>query len=325
MASPIRVCVIGPPDNVQDVLKLTNKYPELEFVNCAYQDEENAVEIFQSIRENAGVILFTGPIPYYKVVEEVGHVLPMVYVPFTGVALYKALHYLGGKGEPSRVSIDTISKAEVTDVYNELAISCNSVHVLEYSRAIRKADFVDFHAKLYRAGITTAAITCLRSAHLELTTLGIPCIRVMAPKSSVVDTIDKVLLLGENIRTKENQIVVGTISIDIDEGEIEDLYAPKKLPEAQREIELLIKRYVEETDGYLVPSDSNYYTFFTTRGLFERSSNFLTRAPLLDHIQFDSCFNVSLGVGMGGTANQAGQLARFANILGGFDYLFLLS
>lgn len=305
------VAVIGPTDSIDDCLFFSNMYPQLNLVPLPYETEKETRKIVESLQHQYDVILFTGPVPYYHAVnlEEV-HSTPTAFIPFGGSSLYRALFQVRME-DLSRVSIDTIGHGEIRSAYRELGLSYHTNHVLEYDRALTLQEFVDFHKEAYDSGKTSCALTCLRSSHLELKRIGVPVIRVFPMQSVIRETLDKIILIGESIHNKASQIVIGHISID----NYEHLIQTKTSHEVQRlqlTLEQMILRYVEEIDGHYTSSSINKYLFFTTRALFEKSTNFLTILPLLEKIRQVLGFSSSIGVGYGGTANQAGNRANAA-------------
>ncbi|MEB3100969.1 hypothetical protein [Ferviditalea candida] len=311
MAQQILAAVIGPKDSVDDCIAYSYKYPQLTFVPLSYESEKETREIVQSLQHQFDVILFTGPVPYYHAVDldEVRNT-PTVYIPFGGSSLYRALFQIRLENM-GRISIDTISQGEIQSAYSELGIPNMTKHILEYDRALTLQEFVDFHKNAYDSGETSFALTCLRSCYLRLKELGVPALRVFPLQSVIRETLDKIALIGEGIQNKASQIVVGRISTDHSEQ-----WSHKKtsheLQRLQLTLQQMILRYVEEIDGHFVSSSSNEYLFFTTRALFEKSTNFFTVPPLLEKIRKVLPFSVSIGVGYGGTANQAGIRANAA-------------
>src|SRR5690606_17375157 len=86
----------------------------------------------------------------------------------------------------------------------------------------------------------------------------------------------------------------------------------QKTQRLQLDIHRVILDYVEELDGYLTSLGGNEYMFVTTRGTFERVSQGYKYFPLITDIEKQFKVNISVGVGFGTTANEAGLHARMA-------------
>src|SRR5699024_3968123 len=87
----------------------------------------------------------------------------------------------------------------------------------------------------------------------------------------------------------------------------------------QLDIQRGILDYIESLDGFLTALGSNEYMFVTTRGTFERVSQGYKYFPLIMDIKKQYKVNISVGIGFGVTANEAGTHARMA-LLQSFDH-----
>ncbi|NPV70081.1 MAG: hypothetical protein HPY55_05485 [Firmicutes bacterium] len=311
-ARPAVVAVIGPDDLVSRVLDVGRLIPALELVGMPYSDDDEAPAIYRQLPPAVDMVLFTGPVPYYRTLAREDIRLPALHVSLQGTGLYRALFQIHDHYDITRLSTDTFSRETVEEVYHELGVSASGVYSKEYRAAIDKDELVNFHENLFRRGLTSVAVTCLRSAHHELERRGVPSVRVLPTKSSIKEALEKAALIGQGLRDKASQVVVGLVDIDNFEGIARRAASEHRVQQLKLEIHAALLRYVEQIDGCMNFIGNDEFLFFTTRGMFEKSSNCFTRAPLIADIKHHFNTTVSLGVGLGYTANQAGTNARVA-------------
>lgn len=306
MALParIRVGVVGPGDSVEDVVSLAPEFPSLCLEPVRYEDERQASSVFAAARERLDVALFTGPIPYYRVLQEVGTTLPMTFVPFTGAALYRALFLLRDFNPLHAISVDTVERAAVYETFGELGLHRVTAHVLEYHQVVDRDEFIDFHHRLYADGRAQVALTCLRTAYLALQRQGVPTVRVIPPRAVLRETLDKVSLLGSQVEANGRQLIVGLLRVLPKERRREWRVPPKVVAE--------VRQFVHEIAGLLTAGKDGDFLFLTTWALFNQASGALHRAPLLDRLGKAHGLTYAMGVGRGATAHQALLHARSA-------------
>jgi hypothetical protein len=78
------------------------------------------------------------------------------------------------------------------------------------------------------------------------------------------------------------------------------------------DIHRMVLGYVESLDGYLTSLGGDEYLFFTTRGIFERETGGYKTIPLAKDANKSYGLLLSLGIGFGTSANEAGTNARSA-------------
>jgi hypothetical protein len=298
-----RVAIVGPTESVDDFLSLQPEFPGLELVSSPYEDERATVAVFKRALQTIprpDVALFTGPIPYYLAVEAMGHPLPMLHVPFTEAGMYRTLFVAKGTVPLDGISVDTLDPAAVAETCRELGLTSTRTFALQYSSAIDREAFIEFHLAHFRAGRTTLALTCLRSAHEALKKARVPCLRIVPPRPVLVTTLEKASLMGDAVQSRERQLVVGHLQSRSASS------ANAKI----KELDAIVRRFVDEVAGIYTRLGPRRWSFVTTRALLDSVGQgfetFLQQRLWLP----DSGF--ALGIGMGGVAQQADVHARFA-------------
>ncbi len=300
----VRVGVIGPGDSVEDVVSLAPEFPSLNLEPLRYEDERETSAIFAAARERLDIALFTGPIPYYRVLQEAGPALPITFIPFTGAALYRALFLLKDITPLRAISVDTVERVAVYETFGELGLHGLTAHVLEYHQVVNRDEFISFHHRLYAGGRTQVALTCLRTAYLALQRQGIPAVRVIPPRAVLRETLERVALLGSQIEAGGRQLMVGVLRV-LPKGR----RGAWRIP---REINAEVRQFVDEIAGLLNVTHDNEFLFVTTWASFDQASGSLHRAPLLDRLSTADGVRYAMGVGLGATASQALLHARSA-------------
>lgn len=310
MADMFRLLIVGPRDNVLDVMKHEFMFKTLRFVPKPYQSSDEAPMILKRYRDQFDGVLFTGPIPYLKASHALRENIPMVHISFGGKALYRALFDAVRQGQQLvRISVDTIDQQEVVETLEELGLSPESLRCLQYSRAIADDEFVNFHADLYRRKEIDLAFTCLRSAHERLVEMGVPVIRIMPPRSHIVEALQAIELMRARLNDETDHVVVAIVepcSID------ESAYTTFEIYEKLLELERLLLKFSHDVQGTLTRGIRNQYVTVTTRSFFEKATDSLTSMPLIAKIKRHTSLDVLVGVGVANTASSAGYHATLA-------------
>src|SRR4051812_35994043 len=134
-------------------------------VGSAHTAEQETRDRLMKIVDGIDVALFTGPLQY-DLARAAGELpVPATYVPVSAASMYSALlrGTVSGLCDPARVSVDSITEADVTEAYDEMDVSTDGVHVMQYQGPESVKEFLAFHEELYRSGRTTAALTTVRT------------------------------------------------------------------------------------------------------------------------------------------------------------------
>lgn len=285
------------------IIGLGGAYPAMDLSPWPYDDEARAPELLRRIAAEVDAVLFTGPIPFSLAMAEVEPALPVTYVPLKGTGLYRTLFHAREQIHLERVSIDTLTRTEVEETYGELGISTRQLLCLEGRGSHGRQRMIQFHLEAYRRGSTTAALTGLYSASQELRRQGVPCYWITPTTADLKGALERAFLMGANQR--QGQAALGIIAVEPEEPGISE----HERARLRHEIFGLLLRLVEPFDGHLFSSGTLEYQFFATREPFERSFG---QAAALEELRQLAGARVSIGVGVGRTANQAGTHARIA-------------
>jgi hypothetical protein len=285
---------------------------ERRLVAAAYRSEQEAGD--KVLRLGAGIDawLFASKVPYsYARRAGVLHG-PATCVPLSGSALYAALLRASRNGgyDLSRLSVDTISRAEVDDAFADLGLVTSNVHVREEPGGA--AALAAFHERLWRRRQTTVAFTCLDSVAQRLAALEIPVLVVQPTRSAIQAALRTATLLAAQRRLEDSQLAVAVV-------EVPTLREASRRPAARQsgeELRLTVHRLlVQEAQrirATVCPAGEYSFLVTATRGSLSTATDGFRVPPFTERARTELAIAVEVGVGLGQTAQDAEAHARAA-------------
>ncbi|PYI52028.1 hypothetical protein [Paenibacillus flagellatus] len=311
-AKGIAIGIIGPEPLVEKMNQCLRGFPSFDPIARSYSREEEAPELARDIMDHVEVMLFSGPVPYRLAVQKLNFKIPVHYVRLSGTGLYRALFRIGRRHGLEEMSVDTVSKQSVEGAFEELGERSKAVAYYPGSEFVSKDALVEFHAEQYRLGKAKAALTGVGSVSAALTEMGIPNEWVLPTDQDIIVALERSLLSTESRRSKESQIVVGFIHVDEFDRLAKKKTSEHEVQRLKLDIHRMLLGYVESLDGHLTHMGGNEYLFITTRGIFERETGGYKSIPLARVVEKYYGLSLSIGIGFGRSANEAGTHARLA-------------
>lgn len=308
----IAIGIIGPEPLVETMDRCLKGFPSFEPIARVYEREEEAPELARDLMDHVEVLLFSGPVPFRLAVQKVNFRTPAHYVPLTGTGLYRSLFRVERRFGLQELSVDTVSKQAVERAFRELGETVRGIVTYPGSEFASKEALIEFHAEQHRLGRAKTALTSVGSVAAELTEMGIPCEWVLPTEQDIVVALERSLLSTETRRSKESQIVVGLIHVDDFERIAKKKSSEHEVQRLKLDIHRMLLGYVESLDGHLTHLGGNEYLFITTRGIFERETGGYKSIPLARVVEKYYGLSLSIGIGFGRSANEAGTHARLA-------------
>lgn len=315
-ANRIAIGVLGPKDLVHKVLHvITSSFPSFHPVARICSTEE-APAAAKDLLEEVEVLLVTGPSLYRRIKDQLITPLPVHAIPLTDTGLISALYRLGRGGPPGRneavYSIDSFTASAAGRIAAEIGESPAAFHVYDGQPYPPAEELVRFHADAYQSGRAQAALTTESEVAERLGRLGIPCEWIKPTDQNVTVVLERALLSTETRRSKEAQILVGMLNVDDFGKRLQFKGSEHDIQRFKLDIHRMLIDYVESLDGYLTHLGGDEYLFFTTRGIFERETVGYKTVPLAREIWKSLGLSLSMGIGFGRSANEAGTHARLA-------------
>nr|WP_090573487.1 hypothetical protein [Paenibacillus sp. OV219] len=312
----ISIGIIGTSQLVGRILQVVKAFPSFRPIPMVYEQDMEAPVLAQQLGDTVEVLLASGPVPYNRIREEADIQVALHYVPLTDTGFYRALFRLkntvGGSERRLRISIDTLSKQMVQKSLSEINESLTEVVYYEGPDYASKEQLIAYHQGRYESGSCNAALTADESVARELTALAIPNEWIIPTDQNITVALERALLSTETRQSREAQVVVGLVNIDQFEKRIHVHMSEHEVQKLKLDIHRMLLDYVESLDGYLTPLGGDEYLFFTTRGIFERVTGGYKKISLGKSIYQKFGLSLSIGVGFGRSANEAGTHARIA-------------
>ncbi|WP_240633029.1 hypothetical protein [Paenibacillus montanisoli] len=317
-ASPgkgIAIGIIGPEALVSRILKVLQAFPSFRPRPMIYEDESEAPGLAEALETEVEVILVSGPVAYGRIRDQTDVKVALHHVPLTDTGFYRALSRLKNRhaeGRRLRVSIDTLSKPEVSKLLGEInETRVEAIHV-DGSMYASKDALIAFHMAEHASGKCDAAMTADESVARSLTKLGIPNEWMIPTDQNITVALERALLSTESRQNREAQIVVGLMKLDRFENLVHGHASEHGVQKLQLDIHRMLLDYAESLEGYLTPLAGDVFLFFTTRGIFERATGGYKSIPLGKSVNERFGLSLSIGIGFGRSASEAGTHARMA-------------
>jgi hypothetical protein len=317
----IAIGILGPEALVNKVLRVITSFPSFLPVariisastNEALAQEASAV--VQELLDEVEVLLVTGPGLYRRIKEDLKSSKPIHFIPLTDTELFRALYRIRKNGAAApefKLSIDSFSESSLFKMISEIGEQASSFKLLDTISTPSVQAMVAFHAELYQKNKIQAALTVEHEVYEALNKLGIPCEWITPTDQNIVVALERALLSTETRRSIESQIVVGMLNIDDFGKQLQLRNSEHEIQRLKLDIHGMLIDYVESLDGYLIHTGSDEYLYFTTRGIFERETGGYKTIPLARQVNRTLGLSLSMGIGFGRSANEAGTHARMA-------------
>lgn len=306
---------------VSRIVKVIKNFPTFEPVVRYSKNELETPNLSDEIKNEVEVLLLCGPVPYRKVLEKVKSVVPVHYVRYNETGLYKAFYNIQKKLANvnvnsnmvgNAISVDTVTPVMVKRFLEE--IDEQDLKIICYDEASNptREQLLEFHKDCFNKGLVSGALTGINSISAELNDLGVPNEWMVPTTQDIIVALERALLSTDARKSKESQIVVGLINVD-GFGKIVDRHnSEHEIQKLKLNIHRILLDYVDSLRGHLTHLGGDEYLFFTTRGIFEQETAGYKRVPLASEIYRSYQLTLSIGVGFGRTANEAGSNARSA-------------
>ncbi|GGD94415.1 hypothetical protein [Paenibacillus nasutitermitis] len=323
----IRIAIIGPRAMMKKMEHCLKGFPSFVSILKEYQTVSEAAELARAANAEADVMLFTGEIPYEFAKSKVQLRIPALFVPLTSSSLYSCLFRLERTHGISSLSVDTLSKTMIETALHELGGPEVELEIYEKTAHPTEKDLLQFHREQHKTGRSLCALTAFNSVAVQLAKDGIPCECIVPTNQDIIVTLERALLSTEWRRKKEAQVVMGLIHVDNFSKLADSQISEHEVQRLQLDIHHMVLNFVEHLDGHLTQLAANEYLFVTTRGIFERETGGYKRIPLAKKLERAYGVHLSIGVGFGYSAGEAGMHARQSLRLardGGGDNCFIV-
>jgi hypothetical protein len=298
----IHLGLLGADDSVTQIEDVAGDFPEIELHSIVYWKESDVIRLLQPHLDSVSMWLFSGKVPYSIAQQWGGIAVPSFYVPHTGASLYKTLLYLAHEQHlpVSQLSFDTLHPAELSNLMDEVGITA-PFHLRHYENLIDPDDLVQYHYELWASGQTKAAVTCVRSTHLELIGRHVPAYHIVPARDAIAAVLESIVQTHSIIHLQGAQIAVqlmDTPSIQPDDLALE----------TERQLHLYAKRL----HGVCHALKHGRFEVIATRGPVEEATQEFSSLPGQNILVGLPINRLTCGIGIGHTLAEANDHAYAA-------------
>jgi hypothetical protein len=316
-SSDVAIGVVGPQDLVERIMMTgralaASSTAPWRLLGAAYRDEHEAIRAVQRIQQESDVFLFTGPLPYDIVRAEDLLERPATYVPLSGASLFSTMIRALREHDVdlARVSIDSLTRADVEEAYLEIGVPKRRVKVREYAGPRSAASFASWHTELFHSGKTDAAFTTVLSVAKQLEKDSVRAFRVLPAAASLRVGLNTAALIGSHSRLAQAQIVIAIVGLPEGRGRaVGPEYWQHELRSAVHQVLLREARLMDAT---VLPRGDGSYFVAATLGSLEDATDDLRTAPFVAAVQEEVGVPVTVGIGQAVSAREAEEFANRA-------------
>ncbi|WP_010281346.1 hypothetical protein [Bacillus timonensis] len=311
-STEIIIGIVSPEALVNEIMKALESFPNFQpFFLHATPSTIERKEI-EDLVNKVEVLLFMEFPTYIKAKQLFDFAIPAQYVPLMGTGLYRSLFLIKNQYDIRHFSIDTVDEKYIQRILYELDetnYECTSFP--HYNETTTFEAIIEFHQENYQK-LGSIAITGTQEVSLKLSELGIPNEWVTPTYQDLIVSLERALLATEARKNKESQIVFGIIDIDKFDKATEKYKTEHEVQLLKLKFQQMMLNYTKLLDGHLINSGGDEFSFITTRGIFERETRGYKFIPLLNSAKTELGVSISIGVGFGLSAAEAGNHARIA-------------
>ena len=281
-------------------------------IAAAYRDEQEAAEKVLRLGSAIDAYLFASPVPYEFARKAGVLTMPATYVPLNGASLHEALlrATLDERFDPTRASLDVLSRADVVEAYSEVDLPVDGLHVHE--ELAGTAALTAFHEGLWRRKITKMAITCVRGVAERLDAIGVPNLRLRPTTAGVRSALQTAGLLGAHHRLEEAQL--GVVIVDVPTLRDSSRRSTPRYWREELRLSLyrLLTQEAHRMNATAHQIDDHTFMITATRGSLVAATEGFRKPPFVERAKAELGITIEVGIGMGRTTQDAETHARAA-------------
>ncbi|MEH7226071.1 hypothetical protein V7112_19840 [Bacillus sp. JJ1566] len=311
-ATEIIIGIVSPEALVNEVMKALESFPNFQPFFLHSTASTIDTKDIENLINKVEVLLFMEFPTYLKAKQLFNFAIPTHYVPLMGTGLYRSLFLIENKYDIRHLSIDTVEEKYIQRILYELGeTNYEFTSISPYSQNNSFEAIVQFHQENFQKH-RSIAITGTEEISLRLSELGVPNEWVIPTYQDLIVSLERALLATEARKNKESQIVFGIIDIDKFDKATEKYTTEHEVQLFKLKFQQMMLNYTKLLDGHLINSGGEEFSFITTRGIFERETRGYKFIPLLNSAKTELGVSISIGVGFGLSAAEAGSHARMA-------------
>ncbi|MCM3358292.1 hypothetical protein [Psychrobacillus sp. MER TA 171] len=249
-----RIAVLGSRNFIDRLKLFEQEIPSIRLDYYQYHTPKEAKELLKNIKP-CDAVFFSGSLPYlYAEQERELLPVPSYYLKQDGTSVATTL--LATCNTPiQQISMDLIEPALVESVLQDINQTDSVPFLKQIDPAFSLDEVVSFHINLQRKEKTKLAITSVHAVYETLVQRGIPVVRMIDPKNSILKSLEETRSLA--LLTKSEAAKIAVCSISLTE---QDIHTAATL-----------KSIADSIDASIVKSDDLLYLLFTTQGKVQQA------------------------------------------------------
>ncbi|MBP1948437.1 GGDEF domain-containing protein [Virgibacillus litoralis] len=311
-SSEINIGIIGSKSLLDQTKETLKSFPNFKPVFGVVEADTAITDLAIELMHDVDVLVFTEFHLYNLAKQSLDFSIPVHHVPLMGTGLYRSLFLIKSNYGLKRLSVDTIEEKYVEKILVELGEENYEFKVFpNHSKPKLIEDIIAFHIENYKSD-ESIVLTGIQEVSIRLTEMNIPNEWVTPTQQDMIVSLERALLATNTRRNKESQIVFGLINVDDFKRVTEKYKSEHDIQLLKLNIQQILLDYIKQLDGHLINLGGEEYSFITTRGIFERETRGYKFIPLLQDTNNAIGITLSIGVGFGSSAAEAGTHARLA-------------
>ncbi|SDQ15580.1 hypothetical protein SAMN05216232_0834 [Virgibacillus subterraneus] len=311
-SSEINIGIIGSKSLLDQTKETLKSFPNFKPVFGVVEADTAITDLAIELMHDVDVLVFTEFHLYNLAKQSLDFSIPVHHVPLMGTGLYRSLFLIKSNYGLKRLSVDTIEEKYVEKILVELGEENYEFKVFpNHSKPKLIEDIMNFHIENYKSD-GSIVLTGIQEVSIRLSEMNIPNEWVTPTQQDMIVSLERALLATNTRRNKESQIVFGLINVDDFKRVTEKYKSEHDIQLLKLNIQQILLDYIKQLDGHLINLGGEEYSFITTRGIFERETRGYKFIPLLQDTNNAIGITLSIGVGFGSSAAEAGTHARLA-------------
>ena len=305
----MKICFVLPETlvlkKIRHIMETEFSYMNAEYL--IYQDYRKAGELLRGRQGEFDAVVFSGRLPYIWSKERIKQETIWSYIPRSGSTLLSTLMKLMQEGyDLQKISFDTLNEDMLKEAFLEMGY--------DFTPMVFKGDGLDtnydeeiyeFHRRMLREKKAQIAMTMVYSVEKQLKEDGLPVIFAVPTYNIIREQIQLMERYSKLRKEAAEQVAVMMIAIEYPSEYSIMKESEEHYLEERRKIERRIYQYADRMMGCVVEMSPRSYMILSTKTVMEKETEEYRRIELLEQLDKDSLYTVSIGIGIAVQAAQA--------------------
>lgn len=327
----MKIGFVAPQEIMNEMIFFVRKeFPDVEFIPFCYCSMLELPSLLSGQQNRADAFLFLGETARRFAAKSIVPTVPWMAVPRSSSALLRLLFRAAVAGRTMHIATDWLREDLFRLAFHEIGISPEQYRlhfcpVRAYNEEILSME-ANHIAELCRTGKADFCITIFYQVEKMLSARQIPVYVLQPSFEDIRAGIERLILSDQLRRSHDAPLACAALRLSIPE----DQYPAEHgydLGEASLSAARLIWQFARETGAACVEQPPWGWLLISTRSLMETATAGYHHLPLLARIRVDGPFTLSIGFGIGTSAEEAKLHAERAldrAVLRGGDQAYLM-